>query len=137
MIKLFYKFCRLGWVPVFWTLLIIFLLIIPGSGLPPVSKWWKFEGYDKVIHFLMFASFVVVWSWHYGYIKANNPHKWRLWVLCFTMISIILGVVMEYVQRDYIPNRSFDVYDIVADTAGAVVAAILVYLIPLPVIRNK
>lgn len=38
------------------------------------------------------------------------------------VLSSGYGVVMEFVQRNYIPNRSFDAWDIVADTAGSFIA---------------
>ena len=37
---------------------------------------------------------------------------------------ITLGIVMEYVQMYFIPNRSFDGYDIVADIVGAGLAGL-------------
>jgi VanZ family protein len=35
-----------------------------------------------------------------------------------------LGIGLEFLQRDYIPNRSFDEYDIIADSTGAILAAV-------------
>lgn len=44
------------------------------------------------------------------------------------LFSIGLGVIMEFVQVNYIPNRSFDNWDIVWDGIGSVtVAGILLW----------
>jgi len=34
--------------------------------------------------------------------------------------SGVYGVIMEYVQKYFIPNRSFDIGDILADTIGSI-----------------
>ena len=40
--------------------------------------------------------------------------------------TIAYGVAMEFVQRDFVANRSFDVMDIMADSVGAVLGFALV-----------
>lgn len=39
------------------------------------------------------------------------------------LFSIGLGVIMEFVQVNYIPNRSFDNWDIVWDGIGSLTVA--------------
>ena len=34
--------------------------------------------------------------------------------------------MMEFVQKNYIPNRSFDIWDVAADAAGSLVAMLIV-----------
>jgi VanZ family protein len=34
-------------------------------------------------------------------------------------IALLYGIAMEYVQKNFIPNRSFDVGDIIADGIGS------------------
>ncbi|MCW3116545.1 MAG: VanZ family protein [Chitinophagaceae bacterium] len=34
--------------------------------------------------------------------------------------SSVYGIIMEYVQKYFIPNRSFDIVDILADTIGSI-----------------
>ena len=40
-------------------------------------------------------------------------------------ICTFYGVAMEFVQENWIPNRSFDVFDIAADTVGSFAAILL------------
>ena len=43
---------------------------------------------------------------------------WRRFT--YTAIAtFVYGIIMEYVQRDFIPNRSFDSGDILADGVGS------------------
>jgi VanZ family protein len=46
--------------------------------------------------------------------------------LLITLVYIVYGIAIEFIQRDFIPHRSFDLFDIVADTLGCVVGWIVV-----------
>ena len=46
-------------------------------------------------------------------------------MLCLLVVcTLVLGIILEFVQKYFIPGRSFDNYDIVADATGAVLAAL-------------
>ena len=40
-----------------------------------------------------------------------------LWI---ALGSSVYGIIMEYIQKYFIPNRSFDLVDILADTIGSI-----------------
>lgn len=63
---------------------------------------------DKVVHFLLF--FVLAASLHYAF---RLRYRWSLLVL------FVYAIATEVIQH-YIPGRGADVYDVVADMAGAV-----------------
>lgn len=101
-----------------WTVLITVLLTLPGSALPK-EGWLDFLHPDKWIHLVIFA--VLVWltdrvikkqEWPGG----HPPNMGLIQAVCF-----LYGAGMEVVQHYLIPNRSFDVWDIVADGAGCLV----------------
>lgn len=59
----------------------------------------------------------------YPFKKSSVDHTSRLpWFLLITISTIAYGIVMEFVQRDFIPNRSFDIWDIAADSIGSFIA---------------
>ena len=98
--------------------------MVPGDGLLNI------EHLDKVVHVILFGANVLFWGGYYSKIKDGNSSVKIQYIYIFiAAFTIILGIILEFVQRDYIPNRSFDVYDIVADAAGSVVAAIYLLLI--------
>lgn len=72
---------------------------------------------DKVVHGCLFFGFVFLWN-----IKFST----RLWQI--TMLAFIFGVCVEFVQEWMGYGRSFDLYDIVADSLGAVCGAIASFL---------
>ncbi len=66
----------------------------------------------------MFSILVVLWCWIAGNKHASGN---RLKVI-FTWIGIaclFYGIGMEFVQKYFIKNRSFDTGDIIADGVGS------------------
>ncbi|OGE74592.1 MAG: hypothetical protein A3K06_01550 [Candidatus Doudnabacteria bacterium RIFCSPHIGHO2_01_52_17] len=77
-------------------------------------------GADKVVHIFLFAGLAI-----YGY-RAYERKRYYLFpcLVFYTLVS-------EYIQGRYIPFRSFDAYDIVADTIGLFAGTVFIK------IRNK
>ena len=75
---------------------------------------------DKLLHFLMFF-FTMMW---FMYITK----KW----LIAAVSLILLGLILEWMQMNYIINRSFDWFDLVADGMGIVICFLF-----LPVLLDK
>lgn len=103
---------------IFWTVLIQVLLCLPGSTIPS-GGIFSTPQIDKLVHVTLFGGFTWLWSYWLYRRGANNL------ALLFFIIYIIAaadGIVLEFVQRDYIPNRSFDPVDIIADMGGASIA---------------
>jgi len=66
---------------------------------------WVHTGLFLVLYLLVRAAF----SW------KLNPYTFVVLLFC-----VLYGVLIEYIQKWFIPNRSFDLFDILADAAGAV-----------------
>ncbi|MHA4808021.1 VanZ family protein [Flavitalea flava] len=104
--------------PVLWTLVIGILLSLPGSVLPQESDF-SIPQFDKIIHISLFGGFVFLWGLYLSSKPITTPRKLlRLFFLIFILGSIY-GIGMEYVQKYFIPNRDFDLADIIADLIGA------------------
>lgn len=101
-----------------WFVLITVLLTIPGNNLP-AEDWLDKIYFDKWVHIGLFAilSFLLCWWWY----KSQRPIAgWRNAFIYSIFTCIIYGIAMEFVQRYWVSNRSFDVYDIVADSVGSI-----------------
>jgi hypothetical protein len=120
--KLLLWLCANALIPSFWTILTIVLLCIPGSDFPSDGTFgFQVDGLDKVVHVILFGGIVLFWGF---YIKRSaNPRKQRE-ILLIVLSTITLGIVLEFVQLYFIPDRSFDKWDIVADSAGAIVIGV-------------
>lgn len=121
----FVKLCSVVLVPVSWTVLTVILLCLPGSAIPGTGLF-GLPGLDKVVHVLLFGG--IVWSWAYHYYGLNNS-KWRGTVWAAAACATLLGIVLEFIQLYFIPGRSFDSYDIVADAGGALTATLILLLL--------
>ena len=116
--KLLLKLCSTIFLPAAWTILTIVLLCIPGSDLPTDSSFvFQIDGFDKFIHVILFGGLVLFWGF---YLKRTDSRKEQRFIVIIILSSIALGIILEFIQLFFIPDRSFDKWDILADSAGAV-----------------
>lgn len=105
-------------IPAFlWAFLILLLCLLPGSAIPELTflDWLK---PDKLVHLFLFGvlSFFLVKAFAYPntvYILYNYPKFISI------AISSMYGVLVEIIQEYCIPGRYGDIYDSIADAAGA------------------
>lgn len=104
-----------------WLILITVLLTLPGSAFPE-SNWFDKIWLDKWIHVGLFSllQFNLAWSVY----KFNNKQLRINTLIWLAIGSVAYGIVMEFVQKYWVPNRSFDAGDIIADTAGTLLGAV-------------
>jgi VanZ family protein len=106
-----------SFVPVgLWFIISVILLTLPGSAFPKedwLSKIW----FDKWVHIGMFLIMVILFCW--GILsKEQFLQKRSQYFLLAAFICLAYGVIMEFVQDNFIPNRSLDTGDMLADAAG-------------------
>ena len=101
-----------------WFVVTTILLCIPGKKLPKMG-WLQIPYFDKYVHIFIFGVL--------SYLFCRTTNKRWFWLVA--LICTCYGTAMEFVQENWIPNRSFDAFDIIADTIGSFGAiAFLVYL---------
>jgi VanZ family protein len=95
-----------------WLLIISVLFFLPGSALPDEGMF-GIPQFDKLVHAGFFA--VLVFCWRF-YFKAAPKYTWLL-----LLLAAAYGLGVEFIQRDFIPHRDFDLYDAIADSIGAAI----------------
>jgi VanZ family protein len=55
---------------------------------------------------------------------ANSTRKTRVFII-IALLCLAYGVLMEFVQKYFIPNRSCDINDMLADAAGALLGLLI------------
>ncbi len=99
---------------ILFTLLTAVLFFLPGKNLP-AAGWMAELQVDKWVHVGIFFLLCVLWS-----VALNIQTSAKF--LGLASVAFIYGCLVEWVQHNFITNRSFDVYDVVADAVGIVVA---------------
>ena len=104
-----------------WFFLVLVLICIPGKQLPSVNDWFSLVYFDKWVHLGLFA--VLAFLFMYPYNRSELPHreKWQ-YSIRICMATCLWGLTTEFIQKYFIPGRSFDLFDWVADILGAIIA---------------
>ena len=97
-----------------------FFMRPPSIGVP------LFPHFDKFVHFALF--FGQLWLVARAYTSQMRPVNNALWL----SLALIWAIAIELIQNT-LPNRSADVWDAVADMAGALCALYIAH----KVIQNR
>lgn len=94
----------------------------PGDSLPDLS----FEFSDKIVHLviyllLMISFFIAIFNSSEKNILKKSP------IIYSFIITILFGATDELHQY-FIPNRSCDIWDFVANSVGALIAGYIIYI---------
>jgi hypothetical protein len=107
-------------IPLGWTIVMQILLCLPGNNLPSADLF-EIPEFDKYVHVLFFAAFVILWC-YYFHVRIRNQKKLSLVFFIVFLFAAFNGIIIEYIQAHFIPFRSFDEGDIISDLMGAGVA---------------
>lgn len=105
---------------IFWFIICTWLFLLPGSEIPKVD-WFHVMNGDKLVH-----CFLLFWMCFLFMLPFKENAKKNAWYFTITTLFVFYGIAIEFIQRDYIPNRSFDIGDIYADTTGCIIALVVV-----------
>jgi hypothetical protein len=100
---------------VLWFILITILFVLPGSEFPE-EDWFHRVYLDKWVHSGFFFLLVYLFAVPLIGRGINNSAKWLFRI---TMLAIVYGIIIEFIQKWWIPGRSFDVTDMIFDIIGA------------------
>jgi len=98
-----------------WLLLITLVSLRPGDKLPQIDLWQI----DKIAHLGFYLIFVVLLRF------GSKDDGGFFTSFSFLLLSAIHGVAIELLQENFVELRRFDIYDIVADVAGAILGLII------------
>jgi len=107
-----------------WTGIIFFLCLISSEDLPSINL--KIEGTDKGVHFTFHFIFTILWML---YLNASFQKITKRQTIKVILTSFLFGIVIEILQELYTTTRKADVFDVLANTIGALAASILLYFI--------
>lgn len=103
-----------------YLLVTLWLFTLPGSALPD-NDWFDILQVDKWVHATLFFGLCGLFMYPILSFDKSSYSKIKIFIV-ISSLAIGYGISIEFIQRYYIPNRSFDVWDIVADTIGSILA---------------
>ncbi|MBN8666688.1 MAG: VanZ family protein [Chitinophagales bacterium] len=101
-----------------WTTLLTVLLCLPGEKIPS-GGLLNIPHLDKPVHFILFGILTIAWCYFIWKKMTATPASIQTFYT-ISFLSLVYGVIMEFVQANFIPHRSFDYWDIVADAIGSI-----------------
>jgi VanZ family protein len=109
---------------ILWLVISTVLLSLPGSDIPHV-RFLDFPYSDKLVHVGMFALLSALFSYPIT-LAAEDFVVLRKKFIATALCVLAYGVLMEFVQKYFVPGRSFDFLDIVSDGIGSLAGVLAV-----------
>lgn len=101
-----------------WFFLVLILICLPASNLPKVDNWLNLIYFDKWIHFGLFAILSFLFIYPLKKLPLSEKSQKHI-AIKITIAVVIWGFTTELIQNYFIPDRSFDIFDWLADTFAA------------------
>jgi VanZ family protein len=107
-----------------WFIISTVLLTLPGTDFPK-EDWLDKIWFDKWVHIGMFSIMVLLWCISWKFLKKSaTAEKLKRIFITIALIWLGYGIAMEFVQKYFIPFRSFDIGDMLADATGCAVGVV-------------
>ncbi|WP_236252934.1 VanZ family protein [Echinicola sp. 20G] len=108
---------------ILWLVLLLALILSPGDKLPSAAK---IPGLDKVAHFSLFAGLLLLWNRALN--SRDKKFTKQIFITNYLVFGIIFAILVEVIQQ-MVPNRAFDLLDIVANLSGSFVGTVCFYIL--------
>ncbi|MDO5972437.1 VanZ family protein [Flavivirga aquimarina] len=107
-------------ITIIYSLALITVSLIKLSDIPDIGVSFG----DKIFHFLAYFVLTVLWFYTFSY---TFKFKKKKAIVFAVVLSVLFGIIIEVLQDSITIYRALDVYDVVANTLGAVFASILLW----------
>ena len=111
-------FIKKYWKSSLITIVILVISFINPPELPEISGFTF--GTDKIIHILMYLALAAVMLFEH-FVIYGKTRTLRYWLLCGGFPAF-LGIFTEVCQEAFLPTRSFDWDDLIANFIGIIIA---------------
>ncbi len=103
-----------------WFFVVLVLLCMPGKDVPSVG-WLDKIYFDKWVHCGIFGLLALLFMLPIALSKIDNKEKLQFFIR-IALVTALWGITSEFIQKYWIPGRSFDLLDWAADSLGALIA---------------
>jgi VanZ family protein len=106
-----WKFFRYKSVALGWLVLMCILFFLPGSAFPQ-ENWLDQIHFDKWVHVGLFAVLLFLW-------RSSFDWSANYYVILLLFCALAYGLAVEFIQKFWVANRSFDLFDVLFDMIGS------------------
>lgn len=107
---------------ILWAITLAVLMLLPGKSFPDN----KLFSYDKLAHLGVFA--ILSGLLMFGTLRSKLFGETKASLIVYPLvISITYSAGLEFLQR-FSPGRASDVYDLIANIAGAICGVLVFYI---------
>lgn len=107
-----------------WFILTLIVLFMPGGNFPEMNNWLTRLYPDKWIHVFLFGTQVFLLNRPVGLSDFPGSKKKHTFVV--TGVAVCAwGLITEFLQKQFVPGRDFEIADWGADTLGCFLAFVL------------
>ena len=99
---------------VVYTIVLFIVSVISLSGIPSLGS--SFD--DKIYHLFAYIILGFLWITYFKPLQKN-----KLLIVVFVAV-MAFGVVLELIQHQLNPNRTYDTYDLIANCLGVVIGTL-------------
>jgi len=100
-------------------------MLTPGEKLPEANY---FDLQDKLIHLICFGGLSFLWT-GVGFQRSEYGENRKRLIVNFIVFGILAGIVLESLQY-FIPNRTFDIMDMIVNEIGGILGFLAYFKIP-------
>jgi VanZ family protein len=111
------------WKSIVWALLIFFFSVMPIRGVPHY-KLFQIPYFDKWIHLMFYLVLGALLFYEINATTGGSKINFKT-ILYIGIITIGYGVLIEFIQFSILPSRSGEPLDVLANTTGFLLSAIL------------
>ena len=104
-----------------YTLALLTVCLITLNNLPDIGVSYG----DKIFHFFAYCLLTLLWVYTFT-LKFKWPQKKAMLVAVFG--AVLYGILIEVLQGSVTTSRSFDYYDALANSLGALLTSVVLML---------
>ena len=104
-----------------YTIFICYISLIRLNNLPDLHVSFG----DKIFHFGAYAVLTVLWFFSFA---LRFHYKIKKALFLSVVLSIFFGIILEALQGSLTTYRAFDLYDALANTLGALLASLVLWI---------
>jgi len=103
--------------------ILVVLLVLPEDSFPQDEEWLQISFADKIAHSFIFGITTFLLLLPIANSDLYKKFK-RHYFIRIAVSMCIWGITTEFIQKFFIPSRSFDLLDWAADSFGILVATL-------------